>query len=581
MTVLTRQDILKNGGNVTDASGNTLSVDKYFAGIPEQTRETSLNTQEVQALNDIYGIKKPEASKTTGEKVGNVTGKILDVVGGKELAQEAGIQLSGAGKIARGDVERLQEQQTQILDKLRSETDPAKIEQIKGILQMNQEDISKAGGQVESLATGDITGKQVAGSALQLATTAVAGNAGKLMQGGSTLSKVVKVPVIGATLGGATGASSAMAKGEDVAQGAISGAKMGAVVASAIPFASAILKPVGKVLGNVTKGLASKFSGASSAQLDAILADPAASIAAKNKILAEGGDKLLEASTKQYIAGVRQIQKEASKKFGSALETLSKTDIDDKIFRNKLQSTLDDYGVVSSGKERIFNNVEFSDPVNLKKASDLVDELSKVETNGRSIRQLMDKLDDPNSGFSKYKTATSDERISYNKFVDDVQKSLKGAVDDSTGDVLSEANKAYSTDKQLSEAVQNILGKVKYNNVDEINKVARKMEGLFNLKGLDPVTVEKFFTRIGIDPQAFKAGEAVRKMTNVADSANTAGLSLGELTQTATKAVVSPEIVRDIAIKVGQGKKLVEPFIKKLVELEPSTRAYLVQLLSQ
>lgn len=176
-----------------------------------------------------------------------------------------------------------------------------------------------------------------------------------------------------------------------------------------------------------------------------------------------------------------------------------------------------------------------------------------------------------------YKVATSDERLSFNAFVKDLAGSLKESISHST-EKLDEINRAFSQDMQLAEATQNIFGKVNFKNLPEVVRASQKLEGLFNQKGLAPDVVDQFLTRIGIPPSNFRTSEAVRQISNKTSGGNSVGLSLGEITQEITSAVVTPQMVKNLSIVTGLAKETLMPFLQKM---KPAARNVLIQALLQ
>lgn len=349
----------------------------------------------------------------------------------------------------------------------------------------------------------------------------------------------------------------------------------GTAIMGSLPVAGALIaKPATAIVGRLLKGLGSGLSGVSGDTIDKIVNNPEAAQKASQLIAKSGNSKVLEDNARTIINGISGIKKEASQNFGNAMEALKSEDIDPQKFREGIQPVLDKYGISTNqgSNERNFGNVEFSDQKNLNKVSNLVDKLSTSNMDGLSVRNVMKSIQE-----AKYKTATSDERLSFNAFLNDLHSGVKNAIVGST-DKLTEANQAYHNDSELTDAAQKILGKVKYKNLPEVVNAANKLEKMFSQKGIEPDVVDKFLTRAGINPSEFKTNEAVRQMDNQKDAANSKGLGVGEVMREVTSAVVTPEMVKNVAIATGLAKEKVEPFLSGLA---PAVRNAVVQTLLQ
>jgi len=403
--------------------------------------------------------------------------------------------------------------------------------------------------------------KEVIGSAVQLGANFIPG-AGI----GATLGKKA---LIGAGTGLAMDIGSKLQKDETPTPG------IGTVIGGALPVAGAIVGLGTRIFGRLTKGLGSGLSGVSTDTIDSILKNPKAAEQFSKTLAKEGNSKILEQNAKQIINGVSTIRQQARKAFGEGLETLSETDIAPKVFKESTKKVLDKYGSRLEKGKRILSGVEFNDPKNIKKASELIDELSNTKLDGKSLRKLADDIEK-----SAYKVATSDERLSFNAFIKDLSTSLKGAISKSTSK-LDDINKTFSQDIQLTEAVEDIFGKVNYKNLSEVVKASKKLETLFAQKGLAPDVIDDFLRRIGVDAGDFKTSEAVRQITDKTTGANAKGLSVGELLQQVTSAVITPQLVRDISIKTGIAEKALSPFLTSLKGLSPALQKTLIQALLQ
>lgn len=361
---------------------------------------------------------------------------------------------------------------------------------------------------------------------------------------------------------GLTSGSVATAQQGDI--GAETGVAVGAE--ALFPLGGAASRLFGRVFKNLGAGL----SGVGVDLLDSIRTNPQQAKQVLKEISESGQEKVLEKNAKTIIKGVQKVRKDARKAFGKGLDELQSTDIDQTAFRQSIQPTLDDYGIetIQETGERILKNVEFDEPKNIQKASDLIDELSRVEFNGKSLRKLLRKIED-----SKFRTATTDERLSYNAFIDDLAKGVRDAITDST-DKLDEINKAFSTDIQLAEAIEGVFGKVKFTSLNELRKTSEKLETLFSKRGLTPKIIDDFLRKTGVDPVEFRTSEAVRQIGEREVQRQQVGSSLGELLRVFTTSGVTPEAVRDLSIRTGIAQESLTPILNRLA---PAARATFIK----
>src|SRR3990167_3405453 len=413
----------------------------------------------------------------------------------------------------------------------------------------------------ESLKTrgfGEKAGKFV-GDVAQFAIPAT-----KVSKATQALSAIPRIAARAATAGVVGAAQTGELKGGAVAAG------IEAAIPGAGEIASTVAKPVTAFMGRLLKGIGSGLSGASTPQIEAILKNPKAAQQVVKQIKSSGGSNLLRKNSKEIVEGVSKIRQEARGAFGKGLEGLSEIDIQPSVFRENIGGVLNKYGSVKTGGQRVLQNVEFDDPKNIKRASDLINRLHNAKLDGKSLRKLADDIAE-----SKFKIATSDERLAYNAFIKDLSEGLTQSVKKSTTK-LDEINKAFSSDMQLAEEIQQIFGKVKFKNAKEILTVSQRLESLFNKKGLAPEAIDNFLKRIGIESTEFRAGEAARQMGELAPQANTVGTNPFEIVRAFTSAIVPPKMVRTLAIRAGIGLDVAQEIATKL---SPTVRSTLVRLM--
>lgn len=405
--------------------------------------------------------------------------------------------------------------------------------------------------------------KEVVGSAIQTGANLLPG-AGK----GAGLA-------VKAAIGSGTGYSydvgSKMQDGKSPIEVATPGFATG--VGVALPLGGAGIKIGGSLVGRLLKGLGSGLSGVSTKTIDSIVSNPEIARKATEKLAKNGNSKLLEENAREIINGVSKVKKEARNSFGQSLNTLKKEDIDPKKFRSSVQPFLEKVGSRLDTKTNTrLLDVEFSEPKNIEKASMLIDKLSKTDLDGSSLRKLVDEIES-----TRYRTATSDERLSFNAFTKELAQSVKDAISGSTNK-LDEMNQKFSKDMQLAEAVENIFGKVNYRNLPEVVKASQKLETLFAQKGLAPDVVDDFLKRIGVSPEDFRTTEAVRQISDKVSGTNAKGLSFGEMAQQVTSAVITPKLVRDVATFTGLAEKTAS---KLLNVLSPAAKKVLLNAVTQ
>lgn len=442
----------------------------------------------------------------------------------------------------------------------------------KGISDLAGATIAKANAKPEEKQFVEFpTAKEVAGSAIQLGANFIPG----VGVGGKLATKV------GAGL--ATGyaldvGSKLQNKDKGVGEALVPG--IGTAVGGALPVAGAVGGYVARVMGRLFKGLGSGLGGVTTKSLDDMLKNPQTSKKVTEILKKTGNDSVLEKNTKQVVEGISNIKKEARKAYGEGVGVLKTEDIKPDVFRKGVQGLFDKYGfsTVKTGKQvsRDIANVEFKDVKNLKKANTIANMLTNTELNGLSLNKTLQRIDK-----LKYPSPKTEEGLAFNAFINDVSGNVKQILNKST-DKLGEINKAFSKDMQIAEGAEKIFGKVKYKNATEIANAANKLEGLFNEKGLDPRDIDRFLTRIGVSPQDFRAGEAVRQISNKEPMASNApGFNIGEIFRSATSSIITPETVRDITIKTGLAQEKIIPLLESFKGFSPALQKTLIQALLQ
>lgn len=501
----------------------------------------------------IQGLNENQPQNTQSEKTGGLQGV------GVGIAKGALSTLKGAGQLGEkigqgilGGVEKLTglpvtPESTYSEEALQASADKG------GLGKLLTEENLKAKGTAETIGK---FGEQVAEFAIP------ATKVSKLTKGASMVGKIIPRAI---TSGGvATVQEGEIGKGTGIAVGA----------EIALPVAGKLVNNlIFKPLSRIVKGLGAGTSGGSVQDIGNILKDPNTAKKISDAFKQKGNVEIFKNEVDTIMKGVTKIRKEASSAYAKGLDSLSSVDIKPNIIKDEVKSVIESNKGTLSNKGFNLSNVEFAgDKSLIKKATELVNKINtQKDLSGRGIRQIMEFIDSK----VKLKTATTDTSISFNKFVDDISNGLKNSISKSTNK-LGEINAMYSKDKQLADAVQDIFGDVKFKNLEEINKMAKKISGLASEGGISPEIVDDFFARIGQSGQEFKTGESVRKILSKSGGANKLGLNFSEITQAITGGIVTPEVITNIAILTGKS----QPFIKSLLEkTAPSLRAGVIKSL--
>jgi hypothetical protein len=389
-----------------------------------------------------------------------------------------------------------------------------------------------------------------------------AGKITKATKGASMVGKIVPRAISSGTV--ATIQEGEVGKGTAIAAGA----------ETVLPVAGKyVVKPISRFIGGLFRGTGSVLSGVSDDTLKLIQQNAKVGKDAVKTIKASGQEQILKDNIKNYIDGMTKLRSTASQKFGKALETLSKTDIDDKIIKKEGLKALEKNNVLIKNGKIDLTNSEILNPQLQKKLTANINEINKIKLlDGKSLRDVIKKIEET----YKIKSPGLDpDRLAYNEVLDDLIDAFRNSINLKT-DVLSKANLDYSKAKGLAKATENILGKVKFKDQSEILAVSKKMESLLKEPGLTQDVMQDFFKAIGQDYTEFKTKEAVRQISTKALEQNTVGANPFEWVRMITSKIVTPKMVRDIAIMTGK----TEPFIKDLLEkTSPSARGAVIKAL--
>lgn len=407
------------------------------------------------------------------------------------------------------------------------------------------------------------TAEKIGKSAEQVAEFAIPGSAvSKATKGASLISRIIPRALTSGSVAtiqsGDLGTETAIAAG----------------IETAIPVAGAVLKPATKLISGLFRNVGSALSGVPSETLQKIASNPEVASDTVRLLKETGKDNLLRENVKTILNGIQSIKKEAGVAYRKGLETLSKSDINPNIVKDQVKNAITSNNGILTKTGFSLKNTEFSSDAKLiKKASSIINEINNTkDLSGRGIRKLIETID-----ASKLKKATSDVNMSFNSFLDDISKSLQTAIGKSTTK-LDEINKAYSSEKQLIDTIESIIGKIKFNNEKELVSASKKLNNAFKETDLTGEALDKLLTRIGITPNDFKTSEAIRQISNISAGANQMGTNKMELVRSLTGSIVTPKAVRDIAILTGKTEQAIKPILEKL---DPVSRSAIIELFTE
>jgi len=348
---------------------------------------------------------------------------------------------------------------------------------------------------------------------------------------------------------------------------------------SAIAAGSEIVLPgVSKALNatllnpnkRLLKSFGSALSGQSSEVLEAITKAPITS-GQVAKTLARGGEReIVQAQANTILKGIQNIRRDAGRKFGKALEGLAKEDIDPLKIRMNTTRALSNNGITVKGGRVLVDDSQILDDAIKKRAEKMiVDVNSKTDLSGAGVRRIMDFVES-----KKFTTVGGNaDRGAFNKLADDISGAFRKAVNESTNK-LKQANKDFSEERGLVDAIEKIFGKVKFGKDVDLDNIARKVDALFRKKGNDPNRIDDFLNRIGADPDKFRASEATRQILTKDFGANAPGTSISELIRSITSSFVTPQAVAKLARITGYTTQVLSPILN---ELKPATRALFIK----
>jgi hypothetical protein len=363
--------------------------------------------------------------------------------------------------------------------------------------------------------------------------------------------------------------------GQAFAGGARTGTKEGAIKSG---VAAAIVPPLIKGFGRLVSGALTKWTagltnlsgGKGAKALDAIFTNPKGAEPAFQELKSSGATKLLEKNAQTIMQGVSTIKKEASQEFGKALDKLGAINIPQAKLQATLQSTLNNLGVTMQNGKITAVNSEIVNPALQSKLVKLLTSLNKMTVaSGSDVRKLLNLLEKGKFSISANIDA---DRLAYNSILNQVKQATLSAVNDVTGGKITAMNQAYSQQIQLTDAMESIFGKVQFKNVEEVLNISNKLDTLFTQKPASVEVINKFLTRIGIDPSSFMASEGVRQLGH-APMVGTGGIGGGitGAVKGTVDTVARPLDMAQLAQKAGLTVEVLKPILDKLDEAGKAT----------
>lgn len=334
----------------------------------------------------------------------------------------------------------------------------------------------------------------------------------------------------------------------------------------------ALFPVVGKFVKGLFRGTGSVVSGMGEESIKDLVKYSKTGKSAVETIKKGGQEQILKDNVKTYIDGITKFRAKMSASFEKALGKLKETDINPDVIRQEGLKALENAGVSIKNGKLDFSATEILNPTLQKRAIKLIESINKFKTlNGESVRDMIKRLET-----GKFKNPGVDpDRLAYNSLLDDLADGFRNGIDLAT-DKLKKANFEYSQAKGLVEAVQDILGNVKFKGQEEILAISKKLENLLSLPGLSEDVLTNFFKSIGIDFGEIKAKETVRQVSTKALEQNTLGTNPFEIIRALSSKILTPKMVRDAAILTGQTEKYIREILK---DVEPSARGAIIESL--
>lgn len=466
----------------------------------------------------------------------------------------------------------LQESRGQLFDqartlvkKMRETSDPQELERLRQLSVGIDEALAEVGQATSGLERFAPTGKRALGTTLGAAATVAPIASGRLAQAGREALRGTSFMA-----GGALTEDRLPTKGE-LATGAILGPITPVVARGVRAFTGKVFEIVGGLSKRIAAGLGVTF--------DDIMRNPkianetAQSLLTGNKTV--GG--ILKTNSKELLNDVVNQRRLIRRNFGKALESLSEIQIPAVAVKNAGINALRKNGITIVNGKIDMSAAEFMTPLIQKRATGIINQINNLtKLDGKTLRNIINKADS-----LRFKTPGTDpDRLAFNALMYDLERGLSGAVSKVTPE-LKAANKVFTENMQIIEVMEQEFGKVKFANLKELNTFSKNIEKMLEKTGIAPDIIDDFFAKIGKDPTALRATEAVRRAFTGKLSAETPGVTRFELIRQISAGILAPKDVARISIIIARitnlSEKIVKPFIESLAKLQPIPRAILTR----
>lgn len=359
--------------------------------------------------------------------------------------------------------------------------------------------------------------------------------------------------------------------------GARTGTARGAVESG---VAAAVVPPLMRGVGKLVSGVLTKWSAGLTnlptnkgvQAIQTIFQNPQKAEQAFTELKKEGGTKILQKNAKTIVNGVSTIKREARAEFGRTLEGLGKIDLPREQLQTTLEATLREVGITMQKGKIVAGQSEIISPAIRRKLESLLTSLNKAPmASGKDARNFINVIEKAKFSVS---AKTDADRLAYNAVLNKLKESTLGVVDTATGGKIGAMNTAFSEQMQLTEAMESIFGKIQYRSAKELLKTANKLDQLFTQKPASVDVINRFLTRLGVDPSDLMVSESVRQIgaAPAVGGGTTPGL-IGRAVDTATR----PMDVARLAQRTGIATETLRPIFDRLDNVGQAT---LIRLLS-
>ncbi len=436
----------------------------------------------------------------------NLTEKIADVTGGKELAQGLGqtLALKENAKLLEETQKQQFDLQGQLLERIKAKKELGEdTSRLEGALADINDEILKTGQGAEKLLNPEaLTGKEVVGDALQLATTTggakiAGGVVGKAKQATTATQGLMQGAKAGLTGGATVGAVSGTAQGlqenedlggilKDTATGAVVGGLGGAIIGGLTGAASGSLKgrelrqevlkkqieigqkpPVDTVAEKARINQA-KLQGFEEQDIDFIssmkpidkskaqkMVDIAEK-ASKNKRALERPIDVVGDSMVDRIKYIENANKQAGKTLNEVAKSLRGQAVDANNIETTAQSLIDDLGITRTptGKLNFDNSVFKNTPAIQQKLNKFINEIPRGQADAYDVHIFKKSIDE------LVEFGTQGEGLKGN--AERILKALRASADealDTTFESYNQANTDFANTKNVLQQAEELFGK--------------------------------------------------------------------------------------------------------------------------